>query len=360
MIRGRNGRAWGVGHGAWAHDRPASPAALAVTAAVVAVVLLSGCPQRQQVIEQTVAAKASDVVAEVENSHVPAELLTWEQIAEVEPGFEEANAVAFDAQGALYVGGDSAVRKFDANGQVEWELPVGGAPTALAVDSTGLVLVGLKGRVKRYWGSEQRPPLVPEGKRTWVTSIAATPTEVFVADAGNRRILRYDASGALLGEIAGMDEARGIPAITVPSAHLDVEIAPPPESGLYAPSELLVVNPGRRSIQYHSLADGALLKSWGVGSNGLEGFGGCCNPTDIALLPDGRVVTAEKGIPRVKVYSGDGALLSVIVPPEGFDPHTEGIDIDADASGRVAVLDPERHIVRLYAENDGEQETVSQ
>ena len=365
MITGRSGRAWGIGHGASRNGRPTSAALLVIGAALV--VLLSGCPQRQEIIEQTVAAKAQDVAAEAEAGHVPDELLTWEMIAEIDPGFEEATAVALDAHGALHVAGDSAVRKFDANGQVEWELPVGGEPTCLALDPTpGIICVGLKDRVECYNGSEQLPALVPEGGRTWITSVASTGTQVFVADAGNRRVLRYDSSGALLGEIGGKDDARGIPAISVPSPHLDVELAPPTAmASSYFPSELVLANPGRRSVQYHSLADGALLRSWGDGGNAVEGFGGCCNPTDIALLPDGRVVTAEKGLPRVKVYSTDGELLSVVVPPEQFSPNTVGIDLDAAyalSANRhiIAVLDPERDIVRLYAEKDGEQETVGQ
>lgn len=329
------------------------PRGALLTALLVLVLVLSGCPQRQEIIEQTVRAKAQDVVAEAESSHVPAELLTWEMVAEVDPGFGEATAVALDEQGALYVAGDAAVRKFDADGQIEWELPVGGEPSCLAIAPvTGTICVGLRDRVERYSGSEQLPALVPEGPRTWITSVATTGSETFVADAGNRRILRYDASGAPLGEIAGMDQERGIPPLAAPSPHLDLEFAPPAaDDGLWAPSELIVANPGHRSIQYHSLADGALLKSWGVSSNALEGFGGCCNPTDIALLPDGRVVTSEKGIPRVKVYSGDGDLLSVVVPPDEFRPSTAGIDLDASAT-TIAVLDPDRDIVRLYAEKE--------
>ncbi len=91
------------------------------------------------------------------------------------------------------------------------------------------------------------------------------------------------------------------------------------------------------------------MRSWGLSSNGLEGFGGCCNPTDIALLPDGRVVTSEKGLPRVKVYSADGQLLSVVVPPEEFRPNAVGIDLAASGM-TIAVLDPDDDVVRLYKE----------
>ena len=40
----------------------------------------------------------------------------------------------------------------------------------------------------------------------------------------------------------------------------------------------------------------------------MADFFGCCNPAQLAVLPDGRFVTAEKGIPRVKIYSRERPL----------------------------------------------------
>lgn len=339
--------------------------ALATVVGILAAVLV-GCPQRQEIIEQTVGAKAEDVVAEAEAGYVPEELLTWEMVAEIDHGFTEVSAVAFDTQSAVHVAGDSAVRRFTRDGQFEWELPVGGEPTCLTVGfASGNICVGLKDRVEVYprfypRHGQQGASLVPDGERTWITSVVDTGMQFIVADAGNRRILRYDRSGVLQGEVARMDQERGIPALSVPSPHLDIAGIVTAESSAGIATQLAVANPGRRSIQYHSLADGALLGSWGESSNGLEGFGGCCNPTDIALLPDGRVVTSEKGIPRVKVYSEDGELLSVIVPPSEFLQSTSGIDLATDLYGRVAVVDPERDTVRLYEEKNAAQETADQ
>ncbi|MFP4248067.1 MAG: hypothetical protein ACLFU7_00325 [Armatimonadota bacterium] len=315
--------------------------------ALVAIALLatalSGCPQRQEIIEQTVAVKAENVASQAEASHVPEQLLTWETVGEIDPGFAEATAIAFDAPGALYVAGDEAVRKMTADGQVEWELPVGGEPTCVAVDPEGTILVGTRQSVEVYDQSGQLlMTLAPEGENTWITSIAAWPDDRFVADAGSRRILRYDGTGNLLGEFAGMDPERGIPALSIPSPHLDVATGPD--------GNLWLSNPGRLAVQIHSRTDGALVNSWRRVGNDVEGFGGCCNPTDIAVLPDGRVVTSEKGLPRVKVYSTDGELLSVVVPPGKLARSSVGIDLAIDPSGRVAVLDPHRDIVRIYEE----------
>ncbi|MFO8081078.1 MAG: NHL repeat-containing protein [Armatimonadota bacterium] len=323
-------------------ETTASPPAL-LLALLLLVLALSGCPQRQEIIEQTVAVKADNVASQAEASHVPEELLTWEMVDEIDPGFAETRAVAFDAPGALYVAGDEAVRKMTAGGQVEWELPVGGEPTCVTVDLEGTILVGMRQIVEVYDQSGQLlMTLAPEGQNTWITSIAAWPDDRFVADAGSRRILRYDRTGNPLSDFAGMDHERGIPALSIPSPHLDVAVGPD--------GNLWLANPGRLAVQIHSRTDGALLNSWRRVGNGVEGFGGCCNPTDIAVLPDGRVITSEKGLPRVKVYSAEGELLSVVVPPEEFARSTVGIDLAIDPSGRVAVLDPHRSNIRIYQE----------
>ncbi len=320
-----------------------------MAAALVPVILAAGCPRRQEIAQQTISARVQDVTAEAESGGVPEELLTWTEVARFETGFEEARGIARGPAGGIYVAGDRAVRFFSDDGSLQWEMPVGGPAGPLAIDADGSMFIGLRDRVEQHGqdGSLQQT-YAPFGERTWITSIAPAAGEVYIADAGNRTVWRFDRAGQFLSEIGRTDHSRGIPALAVPSPHLDIALAPD--------GTLLVVNPGRRSIQAHSPADGALLGSWGLSSNGIEGFGGCCNPTDIALLPDGRVVTSEKGIPRVKVHSGEGELLSVVVPPTQFDRAAAGIDLAVDPLGRVLVLDPIEGVVRLYEESAGPEE----
>jgi len=80
----------------------------------------------------------------------------------------------------------------------------------------------------------------------------------------------------------------------------------------------------------------------------LEGFAGCCNPSHFALLPGGGFVTSEKGLPRVKEYSPDGTLRTVVAGSEGFAPGSVGLDLATDPGGRVYVLDPVARAVRVF------------
>jgi hypothetical protein len=98
--------------------------------------------------------------------------------------------------------------------------------------------------------------------------------------------------------------------------------------------------------------DGDLELVWGKATAGIEGFCGCCNPINLALLRDGRTITCEKGLPRVKVYRVDGTFESVVAGAEAFPENAKatmgqrgwdcrhgGLDAAADSKGRVFILD---------------------
>jgi hypothetical protein len=86
---------------------------------------------------------------------------------------------------------------------------------------------------------------------------------------------------------------------------------------------------------------------------GVEGFCGCCNPTHMAILPDGSFVTSEKGLPRVKIHAQSGELKAVVAAPDSFAEHTVGLDLAVDSAGRILVLDPVARAVRIFSEKAG-------
>jgi hypothetical protein len=162
---------------------------------------------------------------------------------------------------------------------------------------------------------------------------------VFVADAGNRVVWRFDGTGRLLGMIGRRGGSGPEPRFIVPSPSLDLAVAP--DATLWA------VNPGRLRLEQFTL-DGEPLSSWGKASMKIDGFCGCCNPTHIAVDAKGRFFTSEKGIPRVKLYDPDGSFVGVVAPPAQFEEDAVGLDLAVDAEGRLLVLDPAAGAIRVF------------
>ena len=194
-----------------------------------------------------------------------------------------------------------------------------------------VVALDTKGTVGSTWTAHN--------EKSVITALAVVDDSVFVADAGNRLVLRYDKSGKPQGEITGKKDAADTKGFIVPSPSFD--LVPGRGGGLW------VTNPGRRSIQNHA-ADGAFMSQWGHASMRVEGFCGCCNPSHVAMLPDGSFITAEKGLVRVKVYSPAGEFVGVVAGPESFAPNAHILDIAADSRGRVLVLDSRTGAVRVF------------
>ena len=279
-----------------------------------------------------------------EHRKVDPSLLAYRLVRTVATPFKEARGLAVGPDGALCVAGDSAVAVFAGAEGEPLLRATDEPPRAVAVTGSGqgrTIYVAAARRVEAYDEAAGRWRRWADlDERAMLTSLAATDDgEVFAADAGNRVVLRYGPDGQIVGRIGAKDPDRNIPGLQVPSPHLDVAIG--------ADGLLRVTNPGRREVEAYTF-DGDLELSWGTSSVGIEGFCGCCNPTDIAVLPDGGIVTSEKGLPRVKVYDATGKLLAVVAPPEAFDEGAEGLDLATDAGGRIYVLDPRAAAVRVY------------
>ena len=286
-------------------------------------------------------------------------LILYEESAQpISTGFSHAHCLAIGPDGLTYVTGDKAVRVFGGDGKIVRQIKLAGAARPVAVARDGRVFVGLSDHIKVF--DEQGQPLAAWqslGDKAVTTSIAVTQNDVFVADAGNRVVVRYDMTGKLVGYIGKKDVARNIPGFIIPSPYFDLAVA---RDGL-----LRVVNPGLHRIEAYTF-DGDLELSWGEFSSGIAGFTGCCNPVNIALLDDGGFVTCEKGIVRVKLYDAEGTLVGVVAGPEQLGVKGDsvacqfpeqcqsgGFDVAVDAQGRVLVLDTIKNVIRVFSRKTG-------
>jgi hypothetical protein len=271
----------------------------------------------------------------------------------IKTGLKVTTAISLDAEGRVYVVGDNAIHQYSSDGKLTKKISLGGKPTCFAIDNDGKYYIGMKDHVEVYdsegikitsWASL--------GERSYITSVAVGENDVFAADAGNRVVVRYDKEGNIKNMIGKKDLNRNVPGFSIPSPYFDLAIG---GDGL-----IRVVNPGRHRIEAYTF-DGDLEFWWGKFGADIEGFCGCCNPINFAILADEGFVTIEKGLVRAKEYDKYGEFRGVVAGPRDFantggtticdypeNCQTGGFDIAADLKGRVYVLDTLRNIVKIF------------
>lgn len=282
-------------------------------------------------------------------------LILYEESAEpIRTGFTNSRGIVASPEGSIYIAGDKAIRIYAKNGQLLDEVKLVDMPRCLALADRNKIYVGMKDHVEVYNRQGERlATWQSPGEDVLLTSIAVSKDNVFIADAGNRIVLRYNTSGNLINRIGEKDKDRNIPGFVIPSPYFDLAVG---RDGL-----LRVVNPGRHRIEAYTF-DGELEFWWGEFSNvDIKGFTGCCNPVNFAILENGNFVTCEKGLIRVKIYDAQGAFVGVVAGPQQLveggtsrvcyypaDCQSGGFDVAVDAEGRIFVLDTIKNIVRIF------------
>ena len=273
-----------------------------------------------------------------EFKEVDPELILYKESKNFNIGFEEPAGITVQ-DGKIYLAGDRNLKIINTSGQLLLNIGLPAQPTAvevtgekvfLTVDNR-IVVYDKAGNLLKEWESP--------GENSVLTSISATDSVVFVADAGNRRVLKYSDEGELLLQFEGKSSDEVLHGFIIPSQCFDLDIN--------SFGELWVVNPGMHALENYTF-DGAQRGYWENTGIKIEGFSGCCNPAHFTFLPDGSFVTSEKGMVRIKVYKPSGELLGVVAPPKKFEDQGNAPDVAADDDGNVYALDFDRKILRVF------------
>ena len=268
-------------------------------------------------------------------------LIAYEEKARWKAAHADAKRLAVGTDDTIYVCAGNYLTAHQPTGETKFEIAASEPTRCCTVAPDGTIFLALRDHIEVFNGKAQRQATWESaGKKAWLTGIAVGENDVFATDAGNRVILRYDKSGKLLRCIGEKNKERNIPGFIIPSPFFDVELS---RDGL-----LRVNNPGRHRMELYT-PDGDFEGSWGVTSMGIAGFCGCCNPINFTQLPDGKYVTCEKGLPRVKIYSATGEFESVVAGVETFSENARacgpsdctagGLDAAVDSQGRIYILD---------------------
>lgn len=269
---------------------------------------------------------------------VDPELIHYRESKNLRIGFDEPAAIAiYDDE--IYVAGDNSVKIIDLSGSLLNDLSLPGKPQTVetfhqtiyvAIDNQ-IMVYDKEGNLQNVWE--------PLGENSLITAIAAAHGNVFVADAGNRRVVRFSEEGELLGEFDGKAEEGELHGFIIPSPCFDLDVNDE--------NELWVVNPGLHALENYT-AEGNLRAHWQNTGMRPEGFSGCCNPSHFTFLDDGRFVTSEKGLVRIKTYKRSGEFEGVVAEPAKFADEGRAPDVAADSQNNIYALDFDRKIIRVF------------
>lgn len=247
------------------------------------------------------------------------------------------------------------------------------------------------------WGGPGAEP----GQLREPIGIDVVGEQVFVSEAGNRRIQVFDRAGKVLRQIgpaygtgdtlrrpmhiaaAGSTlyvpdfntdrvhvfSVRGEHRRTLGGAGLDV--------GFDAPGGVAVDSAGRLYVAdfYHHRVlrfneDGSLDRQWGVTDSTGKAPDRFTYPTDVAMLPDGGFVVADAYNHRIKRYGADGSLAWVRPENQNWADSTKGTFNVATAvatgpEGHIFVADfynhriqeftPDGQFVRMFGEKGSDK-----
>ncbi|MCA9263110.1 MAG: hypothetical protein KDA60_04655 [Planctomycetales bacterium] len=245
--------------------------------------------------------------------------------------------VAVDSRDNLYVLGDDRVLCFTPAYALDREMSVDGLGWSLLAEADTL-WIGFDGRLSLYNAhGELQNTIRDPGRLGRATAIAAAGGILVVADSTNRAVQRYSREGKYLGELGAEANTRGF---MIPNGVLDLV-------GDASNQTILIAHPQKHRVERYE-STGPLVAKWGrFGMHEPGDFGGCCNPTNIAVATDGTIAVSEKAPPRVKLYGANGEFQQVI-DQEVFDQNTKNIDLAFDSRNRLYATDPARRVVEVF------------
>lgn len=264
----------------------------------------------------------------------------YSEIADIAVEMELLNGLAVDAKDNIFVVGDRKMLIIKPDGHEKKSVDLNDSGRCLTVSSEGKIYVGYRRHIEVF--DENGKKLAKWDKiddHSVLTSLTIASNFLFVADAGKRKVWKFDLNGKVLGEIGGQKSKDNVAKFIVPSPFFDVATA--------VDGSIWVVNPGRHQLENFAV-DGKLKSKWGKSSPEIEGFCGCCNPTNIAIMKDGSFVTSEKGYCRIKIYNQNGKFKEVVAGESQFKRGTKGLDLAVDSTDRILVLDPKMKKIRIF------------
>jgi hypothetical protein len=250
---------------------------------------------------------------------------------EIKPG-----AVCVAADGSIFVAGDGRVLKLDASGKVlaSAASPVAKEPVSITKELEEMLKQS--GRPIKEEMANMKTSL--EQRRAEVTGLAVTDQDVFMAVGApsdfTYRVYRFDR--ALQNPKLVVEKLRGC------CGQMDIQSHD---------GKLWIPHNARHAVETHDRDGKELAKFGTTGRVKANDFGGCCEPKNLRVLPNGDVLAAESGPPTcIKRFSADGKFKGVVAMAAGAKGDCVRVTVEMSADGkRYYMLDTTRDAIRIFA-----------
>ena len=207
-------------------------------------------------------------------------MVHYRQTGQIAVDFKKVSALAVDADDRIYVAGDKSLCRFSPQGKLEMRIALSYEPTCLTVANRqhlapGRIYVGFVDHVEVYEADGAKAAIWQGlGEHARFTSISSSEQYIFIADAGQNVVQRFDWTGKLLESFG--ESSPGHFTSTVNGANAPFDLVVGLDDLVY------VVNRRDHRVEGYSF-EGEMERHWGQGSPAVEDFAGPSNPAHLAL-----------------------------------------------------------------------------
>ncbi len=243
-------------------------------------------------------------------------------------------AICVAKDGSIFVAGDGKVLKLDAAGKVLASAvsPVANEPVIITQEMEEMIKQS--GRPIKEETENMKANL--ERRRADVTGLAVTEQDVFMAVGApsdfSYRVYRFDHT--LGSPQLVVEKLRGC------CGQMDIQTHD---------GKLWIPHNARHSVESRD-RDGKQLTKFGkAGKVKAADFGGCCEPKNLRVLPNGDILAAESGPPTcIKRFSAEGKFIEVLaVTKEDGDCVRVTVEVSPDGS-RYYLLNTKRDAILVF------------
>lgn len=247
-------------------------------------------------------------------------------------------AVCVAKDGSIYVAGDGRLLKLNQEGKVlaSADSPVAKEAVVISKETGEMVNQTAKQNRRPVKEELDRMKTSLERRRSDITGLAVTEQDVFMAcPAPNDftyRVYRFDHE--LQNQKLIVEKLRGC------CGQMDVQAHD---------GKLWIPHNARHRVECCDRDGNEVLKFGKAGRVKATDFGGCCEPKNVRILPNGEVLAAESGPPTcIKRFSAEGKFLGVVAVANSKGDCVR-VTVEASADGKnYYMLDTARDAIRVF------------